>query len=82
MRVKNVLFFFFFLAELTLKWFGVWCDNLQAAAQWNRGEERVWDEGGNRQQLNQLGYRRASATPKCVGGEAGKLLVLVEATSH
>lgn len=42
----------------------------------------MWDEEGNSQQLNQLGYPGASATPKCVGGEAGKLLVLVEATSH
>lgn len=44
----------------------------QAAGCWNRGQECVWDEGGNSQQLNQLGYAGASATPKCVGGEAGK----------
>lgn len=44
----------------------------QAAGCWNRGQECVWDEGGNSQQLNQLGYPRASATPRCVGGEAGK----------
>lgn len=71
-----------FFTELTLKWFAVWCDKLQAAAQWNRGQECVWDEGRNSQQLNQLGYQGALATPKCVGGEAGKLLLLVETRSH
>lgn len=50
----------------------VLCVVWQASGCWNRGQECVWDEGGNSQQLNQLGYPGASATPKSVGGEAGK----------
>lgn len=79
---EKCLILFWFFTELFLKWFAVRCNKLQAAAQWNRGQECVWNEMGNSQQLDQLSYCRVLATPRCMGGEAGKLLLLVETRSH
>lgn len=67
--------------KLTLKWFGVWCDKLQAVARWNRGQECVWDEGRNSQQFNQLGYGEALATPKNVGGRQESFCYLLSKES-
>lgn len=73
----------FFCQVNTLKWFGVWCDKLKTAAQWSRGQERAWDEEREPAvKLNQLDYCRALATLKCMGREAGMLLLLVEARNH
>lgn len=73
----------FFCQVNTLKWFGVQCDKLKTAAQWSRGQECAWDEEREPAiKLNQLGFCGALATLKCMGREAGMLLLLVEARSH